>query len=1019
MKLVNTLMIILVLGISVTLLAGTTGKIAGKVTDSETGQPLPGVNILINGTSMGAATNADGTYAILNVPPGSYNLRFSMVGYEKTTIEGVRVEIDLTSNINASLHQKALTVGEVVVTAQHPIVIRDVSNSVYNIQTENIETLPVQTVAEVLTVQAGIQQGSSGILVRGGGANQTIYVVDGFRLNDERSNIPYSAVSLASAKDIQVQTGGFNAEYGNVRSGIVNVITKEGGRSRYTASINVNYGPPQQKHFGISPYAANSYYNRPYTDPAVCWTGTKNGAWDLYTQESYPTFEGWNAIALKTLQDNNPANDLTPLGAQRLWEYQRRRNGDISKPDYTIDAGFGGPIPFISQQLGNLRFYLSYFAERDMFVIPLSRDSYTDNHIELKLNSNITPDMKLTVMGIYGEDNSVSPYEWTTAPTGYLMRSQSEVADLLSSTDGMNVLYMPDRYSPSSIYRNVFGISLTHVLSPTTFYDISIQRNESRYSTFQTQLRDTSKIYQPVPGYFVDQAPFGYWGYSTGAIDGVMSMGGWMNLGRDQSVNSTTSLLFSITSQLDENNQVKSGFQFYYNDYNINSGTYSPSMSTWTRSLQYHIFPYRLGGYAQDKLEFQGFIANVGVRLDYSNPNTDYLNLDPYSNLFSAGAGNQITQEAPKVKANSEFYVSPRIGISHPITENSKLYFNYGHFVSEPSSSYRFRLQQESNGQVDYMGNPNMRFEKTISYELGYEQNIYNTLLMHLAAYYKDVTNQPGWILYQSINTSVNYYMAASNNYADIRGFEVTLSKVTGGWFRGFINYTYDVVTSGYFDVTQYYQDINKERAYLLLNPQQSKPVPQPYARANFEIVTPANFGPEFMGTNPLGNWSLSILANWQSGAHATYNPNNIPGVSNNVQWVDYFGVDMRLSKDFSGFANLSGVNFQIYMDVTNVFNLKYLNMAGFVDSYDYQDYLTSLRFSWETGDQKGTDKIGDYRPAGVAYDPLQANPNNDPAITAANDKRKSSKSYINMPNNESVTFLNPRHFSFGIRVNF
>ena len=625
MKLVNTLMIILVLGISVTLLAGTTGKIAGKVTDSETGQPLPGVNVLIDGTSMGAATNVDGTYAILNVPPGSYNIRFSMVGYEKTTVEGVRVDIDLTSNINATLHQKALTVGEVVVTAQHPIVVRDVSNSVYNIQTENIETLPVQTVAEVLAVQAGIEQSSSGILVRGGGANQTIFVVDGFRLNDERSNIPYSAVSLASAKDIQVQTGGFNAEYGNVRSGIVNVITKEGDRSRYTASINVTYGPPQQKHFGISPYAANSYYNRPYTDPAVCWTGTKNGAWDIYTQESYPTFEGWNAIALKTLQDNNPANDLTPLGAQRLWEYQRRRNGDISKPDYTIDAGFGGPIPFIGQQLGNMRFYVSYFAERDMFVIPLSRDAYTDNHVELKLNSNITPNMKLTVMGIYGEDNSVSPYEWTTAPTGYLMRSQSEVADLLSSTDGMNVLYMPDRYSPSSIYRNVFGISLTHVLSPTTFYDISIQRNQSRYNTFQTTMRDTSKIYQPVPGYFVDEAPFGYWGYSTGSIDGIMSMGGWMNLGRDQSVNSTTSLLLSITSQFDENNQIKSGFQFYYNDYNINSGTYSPSMSTWTRSLQYHIFPYRFGAYAQDKLEFQGFIANVGVRLDYSNPNTDYL----------------------------------------------------------------------------------------------------------------------------------------------------------------------------------------------------------------------------------------------------------------------------------------------------------------------------------------------------------------------------------------------------------
>ncbi len=1019
MKFKHIMIVLFVFGFSVFLFAGTTGKIAGKVTDKQNGQPMPGVNVLIEGTTMGAASGADGSFVILNIPPGTYNVRFSMVGYESTLIEGVRVEIDQTSMVNVQLSTTALAVGEVVVTAQRPIVVKDVSSSVINIQTKNIETLPVQTVSEVLYLQAGIERGNSGILVRGGGANQTIYMVDGFRLNDERSNYPYSAVSLASAKDIQVQTGGFNAEYGNVRSGIVNIITKDGDRDRYSATINVNYGPPQQKHFGISPYDPNSYFNRPFTDPAVCWTGTKNGAWDLHTQESFPAFEGWNAIALKTLQDSDPTNDLTPLGAKRLWEFQRRRSGDITKPDYTIDAGFGGPVPFVSKQLGGLRFYLSYFSEREMFVIPLSRDAYTDSHVELKFNSNITQNMKLTVMGIYGEDNSFSPYEWTTAPTGYLVRNQSDIANLLTTTDGMNVLYMPDRYSPSSVYRNVFGITLTHVLSPTTFYDVSIQRNENRYNTFQAAARDTSKIYQPVPGYFVDQSPYGYWGYSTGSIDGVMSMGGWMNLGRDQSVNSTTSLLFNITSQFDKYNQIKSGFQFYYNDYNINSGTYSPSMSTWTRNLQYHIFPYRLGLYAQDKLEFQGFIANLGVRLDYSNPNTDYYNLDPYNSLYSAGEGNQITQEAPKQKANTEFYISPRLGISHPITEDSKLYFNYGHFVSLPSSSYMFLIQREANGQVDYMGNPNMQYEKTISYELGYEQNIFNTLLLHLAAYYKDVSNQPGWILYQSINTSVNYRRAASNNYADIRGFELTLSKVSGGWIRGFINYTYDVVTSGYFDVTQYFQDINKQRSYLLLNPQQSRPVPQPYARANIEFVSPDDFGPEILGAKPLSGLSLSILANWQSGEHATYNPNNIPGVLNNVQWVDYFNVDMRIAKDFRGIANLTGVNFQIYLDVTNVFNFKYLDMAGFVDSYDYQDYLASLHFPWQTENQNGNDRIGDYRPWNVAYDPMQPNPNNDPAITAANNRRKETKSYINMPNDFSMAFLNPRHVSLGIRVNF
>lgn len=1018
MKFLNSLLF-LFLFISITTEGGTTGKIAGKVTEAETGIPLAGVNVIIQGTTIGAATNNDGSYAILNVPPGTYNIVFSMLGYEKVVIQGVIVEIDQTSFINAELKSSSITVGEILVSAKQPVVVKDVANSVVNIRTENVETLPVQTVSEILSLQAGIQQSSSGILVRGGSANQTIIMVDGFRLNDERSNNPYAALSLSSAKNIQIQTGGFNAEYGNVRSGVVNIVTKEPEGNKYTASVNFDYSPPQSKHFGISPYDKNSFFNKSFTDPAVCWTGTSNGAWDEYMQESYPSFQGWNEISYNTLQDNNPNNDLTPQGAQRLWEWQRRRKGDINKPDYVLDLGFGGPVPLVGSQLGNLRFYLSYFTERDMFVIPLSRDAYTDNHIELKLNSNITKDIKLTVKGIYGEDHSVSPYEWKTAPTGYLMRSQSEVASLLTRTDGMNVLYMKDRYSPSSIYRNIVGFSLIHVISPTTFYDIAFQRNENRYKTFQSQLRDTSKIYEPVPGYFVDEAPYGYWGYSVGGIDGIMSLGGWMNLGRDKSINSTTSLTFNFTTQLDKYNQVKTGAQFYYNDMNINSGTYSPSMSTWTRNMQYHVFPYRIGAYAQDKLEFQGFIANLGFRLDYSNPNSEVIDLDAYNKLYSAGFGNEIKEKAPMKKANSNIYISPRLGISHPITENSKLYFNYGHFVSEASSSYRFLLQQESNGQVDYIGNPEMEFEKTIAYELGYEQNLFNELLLHVAAYYKDITQQPGWILYQSINTSVNYYKSASNNYSDIRGFEITLSKVSRGWFRGFINYTYNVSSSGYFDITQYYQDINKQRAYLMLNQQQIKPLPRPYAKANIEFDTPEDFGPKVFGITPLGNLSLSILANYIAGAHETYNPNNIPGISNNVQWLDYYNVDMRFAKNFSELKKTLNIDLTVYLDITNVFNLKYMSRAGFVDSYDYRDYLASLRFSWETGDQKGSDRIGDYRPSGVAYDPLVPNPNNDPVIDKANKKRISKKSYINMPNNTSMTFLNPRHFSLGVKLNF
>jgi hypothetical protein len=129
--------------------------------------------------------------------------------------------------------------------------------------------------------------------------------------------------------------------------------------------------------------------------------------------------------------------DLTPEDAKLLWQWQRRRSGDITKTDYILDAGFGGPMPLIGEELGNLRFYLSHFNERDMFIVPLSRDAFTENHTQLKLTADITPTMKLLVLGLYGEQYSVSR---TTGPQhrpAYHAESV-EIADLLSSTAGMN-----------------------------------------------------------------------------------------------------------------------------------------------------------------------------------------------------------------------------------------------------------------------------------------------------------------------------------------------------------------------------------------------------------------------------------------------------------------------------------------------------------------------------------------------------------------------------------------------------
>jgi len=389
MKNLSHLILILLFAICAVLQAGTTGKIAGVVKDAANGEPLPGVNVFLEGTTLGAATDENGFYYIINVPPGDYTLKIDYIGYAEHQVTDVVVKIDLTTNVNISLKSEILLGETVTVVAERPVVTRDISNSQMNVEAKVIETMPVQTVDQVLTLQAGVEYGSRGLIIRGGGANQTVFMIDGLSQNDERSNYPYTAVSLSSVEEVQLQTGGFNAEYGQARSGIVNVVTKEGGRKQYNGTVTVRISPPAKKHFGPSIYDPYSFFNRPYFDPDVMWAGTHSGAWDSYMQRQYPSFHGWIAESEALLADDDPSNDLTPEGALRVFEWYRRRQGDIKKPDYVIDMGFGGPMPLISNNLGNLRFFLSYFKEQDMFVFPLSRDAYATSSYSGRWMANL------------------------------------------------------------------------------------------------------------------------------------------------------------------------------------------------------------------------------------------------------------------------------------------------------------------------------------------------------------------------------------------------------------------------------------------------------------------------------------------------------------------------------------------------------------------------------------------------------------------------------------------------------
>ena len=111
------------------------------------------------------------------------------------------------------------------------------------------------------------------------------------------------------------------------------------------------------------------------------------------------------------------------------------------------------------------------------------------------------------------------------------------------------------------------------------------------------------------------------------------------------------------------------------------------------------------------------------------------------------------------------------------------------------------------------------------------------------------------------------------------------------------VNYTYQVESSGYFGLLKQFQDPNVQRDYESLNQYQSKPRPRPYLKAVTHIRSPNNFGPKIFGQSVFGNWASSFIYKYNSGEFETYNPQNLPGVSNNIQWKDSYTTDARFSK--------------------------------------------------------------------------------------------------------------------------
>ena len=991
--------------------AAVIGKLKGKVINKATGDPIPGVQIMISSIwfddievdvakKLGAVSDIDGQYFILNIEPGVYTVEAQMIGYKKVKKTKVEISAGHTTILNFAMEETAIKGEEVVVEAKREVIKKDLSSSSIAIKSDELETAPqVEDIYDFVNMQAGV----SGWSIRGAGTEHTKFLMDGLLMVDNRANEPIAQPNLSTIEEITILKGGFNAEYGNVRSGIINVVTKKGSREKYHATVDIRYSPAHYKHKGPSLFDKDNYYIKPYFDTtdSLCWKGTDILPDSL--KERYPNFEGWINFAkdkpgtpeqyrnVFIWEHRLPgANKLLPSG----YKGPEREGHYGDKPDMIIDAGFGGPVPGLGKKL---TFYASYRTNKDAFALPVWREYYEDNNFQLKLTYYINSNMELDFDGLWGKTKTMSRGVSGGSRNSYLRSGEDILWSSLTAGPGDRAsgsLYLPNALTPYDIDRSVWGFTFTHTLSPKTFYNIHFTRIhiENFADSSFYRFRDTTTIVDLGNGIRLDERPYGLIVENIYSIEGTMNMGGIQASQRDYSTVTTYNVKADITSQIDNHNEIKAGLEFTYDENKTHVGSHELYTMNQGWDDIWEGKPIRFSGFLQDKIEFEGMIANIGVRMDYFDPNISWFT-ETYSKYYTASFKNKLMTEVPRKKIDGKFKISPRFGISHPISERAKLYFNYGHFYQMPLTKELYGIGTGwSTDPLGYLGNPDLDFEKTVAYELGYEHDIAGQYLIHIAGYYKDITNQVGYVQYTGVDEIINYTTTRNNCYEDIRGFEISFRKRFGRWFSGWINYDYMLKSWGYTGRYHYYQDRRLQATSGIFESSEIQTNAQPGIRAQVTFRIPLDINKYY------GGWDFSFLFTWRDGPRFTWDPLhlNTPEVRNNVEWKDYYMVDAKFSREFK----IKGAVLEVYGNVNNLFDIEYLDLysRGFLNGADFDQYMKSLHLPMYKDPKYSSYTGGDDKPG---------------------DVKSKDKPYINMPNRYFLTYLNPRYFTIGIRFKF
>jgi len=854
-----------------TINAQNSGKITGKVSDAKTGEALIGVNILIEGTGLGASTDANGEYIIVNVPPNNYSLLAKYIGYANTLTKNVQVQSGSTTRLDFHLTETAITLNhEVVVTAKAPLVVKDMTSTEARISADQIKELPLQNVTQLITQQAGVSKGSDGgIHIRGGRSSEISYLVNGISITDDFNRTQALSVETESIQELKVISGTFNAEYGNAMSGVVNMVTKSGAEE-WSGNVELWTGDYLSSHTDIFEHV------------------------DAFSPVANYNLQGF--ISGPLIKDH-----LTLFASGRRFS----------------DGGYLYGINKFNPQ-GRVKW------ENGQLVSNLGDNSFVSMNSNNRWSGQATLDWKISGTLQFKTDAFAS-YE---------------------KSSYYNHLYKWNPYGAGSGTSNGYSVlgTLTHVLHTNTFQEFTFAYKDNSYAFHLYDDLHDARYVSP----------------DSATVPGFHFLTAGTNLNHfDRSTKSLT-LKWDLTSQLTTIHLAKVGVQAQFDKLFYENITLIPALGENGQQLvpfvpavpgietpQHDLFertPFSFSAYAQDKIEFSSVIINFGLRFDLFNPNgripvdasdPDINNPFKQENIYRDKNGDgkisldEQTDDNKLTVAEREKYwykkstiktgVSPRFGISYPITDRGIIRFSFGIFEQIPDYSQlyvgdQFKLTSTQGIQGSF-GNNDLKPQRTTIYEIGLQQQLTEELALDVTAYYRDIRD---WIssspAIPTVLAGISYSKRINRDFANARGITLSVKKRFAEYYSFGIDYTFQIAEGTNSSPEQeFYSQQNGAEPTRYLTP------------LDWDQTHTLN-GNIYVGGS---GWGMSLIAAVSTGqpytpvvtAGAYSGKNIIPGLPNNSRRKPLIAnVDMQVHKDFS---ITDAINLQIFLKVFNLLDAK------------------------------------------------------------------------------------------------